>query len=462
VGSFSSSLGQRIEGVWHTGIVAFGREYWYGGKVLSSQPGQAPFPPGPVRQTTLGSTLRTREELEDFLRFEMAPRYTRESYDVLRHNCNHFADEVATFLMQGKHIPDEALLQPDTVMSAPLLGAIRPYLNTWLGGFEGTGCDTAIDDLMAEWRARLWPGDLALFVPQAQYHEPVRLVQVSNVDAWRGVCDIVYFEAEGACWDKGQRNTGNPQKLSGDVRVLRLGSCVHSGSYWDWQVQRYRMVPLLSLRPRTLGGKGLAGSAGSGLFGASRAGLKLANPEIQKHLTRKAIIYAHCPQGHTMRPARGCRTWDFGKRDPTCGICGVSIPKSDVRSECTPCAFHLCSPCDRKGLFRGYYSLGSIDPATARLLVQEAPWVRYKAQRYMAAAGTGTGPMGPDIWLRKVAGRLYGDLGIDLPGESRLSELFCNFAKPVDDNNPGAGMETNEFSSLLMELLAVHAAVVTL
>lgn len=80
----------------------------------------------------------------------------------------------------------------------------------------------------------------------------------------------------------------------------------------------------------------------------------------------------------------------------------------------------------------------------------------------MAAAGTGTGPMGPDIWLRKVAGRLYGDLGIDLPGESRLSELFCNFAKPVDDNNPGAGMETNEFSSLLMELLAVHAAVVTL
>ena len=31
-----SFLGQDLEGIWHTGVVAFGREYWFGGKVWAS------------------------------------------------------------------------------------------------------------------------------------------------------------------------------------------------------------------------------------------------------------------------------------------------------------------------------------------------------------------------------------------------------------------------------------------
>eukprot|EP00927_Polykrikos_kofoidii_P026685 TRINITY_DN23735_c0_g1_i1.p1 TRINITY_DN23735_c0_g1~~TRINITY_DN23735_c0_g1_i1.p1 ORF type:complete len:1215 (+),score=117.84 TRINITY_DN23735_c0_g1_i1:148-3792(+) len=522
--------GQQFHGVWHTGVVVFGKEYWYGGKVLSSEPGQAPFPPGPVKTTLLGTTLRTREELEDFLRFEMAPRYTREKYDVLRRNCNHFTDEVVSFLIQGCHIPDEARFQPEIIMSAPILEGIRPYLNRWLGGFEAAGCDAEIDDLMTEWRARLWPGDLALFVPQAQLHEPIRLVRVSKVDAWRGLCNISYFEshwpaADGASSTRehstcvgistncpkgmfGEDNLGGTQSSPGDacreedsseeacvqtgnngkgydpclgipgvslrhsnnLRVLRLGSCVHSGSYWDWTIKHRTSVPLTALRPHTLNGRGLVGTTGAGLGHIVRAGLRASNPELQTHLRRKAIVYAHCPQGHVMRPVqpeRDRRSWDdFVQQALVCGICKKVIPrKTETRLECSVCSFYFCSTCDRKGLFRGYYSLGSIDSTTARLLLQETAWVRYKSQRYMAAAGASSanGVLDLDLWHNKVAHRLFADLGTELPCKSELLDMFKRFATAQNGQRGGSDvLDCTHFTDLLLELLALHAAFVSL
>jgi len=492
--------GEKFAGIWHTGIVAFGKEYWYGGKVLSSEPGMAPFPPGPARTTVLGTTLRTKEELEDFLRFEMAPRYTREQYDVLRRNCNHFTDEVTAFLIQGAHIPDEARFQPEVVMNAPLLEGIRPYLNHWLGGFEAGGCEGQIDDLMTEWRARLWPGDLALYVPQAQFYERIQLVRVSNVDSWRGVCDIAYFESDGpalaplgtARSQQPGSSTATPHSSdsgdvaesrdtvtacavssgSSDARVLRLGSCVSSGSFWDWQVQRRIAVPLSCLRPHTLNGRGLAGTAGAGLGHLARAALRTSNPELQTHLRRKAIVYAHCPQGHVMRavqPEQGRRAWDELMQSAlSCGICSKEIPRRvESRLQCSSCNFYLCSPCDRKGLFRGYYSLGCIDQSTSKLLMQEPAWVRYKAQRYMSAAGVASGTtLSLELWQQKVAYRLFTDLGAEPPSQAELMDMYRRFNKTVvQGKQPWGGydhLDCDRFTELLMELLALHATVVTL
>jgi hypothetical protein len=33
-------LGQRIDGIWHTGIVVFGNEYYFGGGIQCSRAGQ--------------------------------------------------------------------------------------------------------------------------------------------------------------------------------------------------------------------------------------------------------------------------------------------------------------------------------------------------------------------------------------------------------------------------------------
>jgi len=459
--------GRHFKGVWHTGIVVFGKEYWYGGKVLSSEPGNTPFPPGPTRATPLGSTLRTREELEDFLRFEVAPRYTRDKYDVLRHNCNHFTEEVTAFLIQGGHIPDEARFQPEAVMSTPLLLNLRPCLNAWLGGFEADGCDAEIDDLMTEWRARLWPGDFALFVKDATHHEPVRLVQVSNVDAWRGVCDVTYFQSDGSCWDEAHADA--VRRLGNDVRVLRLGSCVHSGSFWDWRPMQCEGVPLSALRPASVTSGVISGTVSAGLgLTLLRSVIRITNPEIQKHLLRKAVVYAHCPQGHSMRSAREAPRRAWGLAAPSelpCGVCGVSLAPSEPRMECPACRFCLCGACDRRGLFKGYYSLGSIDRSTAGLMLQETAWIRYKAQRYLAAAGVGCvgsahQKLEPDVWRMKVAPRLYGDLGLDLPCKAELMEQHARFLR--DGALECSGLDVDGFAKLLFELLSVQATVISL
>ena len=41
---FSQQLvGRYIEGIWHTGIVVFGKEYYFGGGVSVDPPSQTPF-----------------------------------------------------------------------------------------------------------------------------------------------------------------------------------------------------------------------------------------------------------------------------------------------------------------------------------------------------------------------------------------------------------------------------------
>jgi hypothetical protein len=36
-------IGKHIEGVWHTGIVVFSKEYYFGGGISYDDPGRTPF-----------------------------------------------------------------------------------------------------------------------------------------------------------------------------------------------------------------------------------------------------------------------------------------------------------------------------------------------------------------------------------------------------------------------------------
>jgi len=127
-------LGQYLEGIWHTGVVVHGREYWFGGNIFESTPGKTPFGT-PTKIVTLPSeTMRTKEDLWNFLSRECADEFTRENYDVLKHNCNHFSDRVSLFLL-NEHIPDEVLKQPEMVMDSYAVKLLQPLLNRWLGTF---------------------------------------------------------------------------------------------------------------------------------------------------------------------------------------------------------------------------------------------------------------------------------------------------------------------------------------
>ncbi|CAD6212857.1 unnamed protein product [Miscanthus lutarioriparius] len=118
-------LGKAIEAIWHTGVVVYGREYYFGGGIQQGQPGRTPYGT-PIRVEDLGVTHVPREVFEEFLR-EIGPRYTPATYKLLSHNCNNFSNEAAQFLA-GAAIPGYILELPNQVMNSPVGALILPMI----------------------------------------------------------------------------------------------------------------------------------------------------------------------------------------------------------------------------------------------------------------------------------------------------------------------------------------------
>ncbi|CAM0942984.1 unnamed protein product [Alopecurus aequalis] len=121
----TSFLGKPIEAIWHTGVVVYGKEYFYGGGIQCTPAGATQYG-RPVRVVDLGVTHLPVEVFEDYLR-DIAPRYTAETYRLMTHNCNNFSNEAAQFLV-GAGIPDYILSLPSEVMSSPGGAMIMPMI----------------------------------------------------------------------------------------------------------------------------------------------------------------------------------------------------------------------------------------------------------------------------------------------------------------------------------------------
>eukprot|EP00929_Paragymnodinium_shiwhaense_P100341 TRINITY_DN6259_c0_g1_i2.p1 TRINITY_DN6259_c0_g1~~TRINITY_DN6259_c0_g1_i2.p1 ORF type:complete len:606 (+),score=157.40 TRINITY_DN6259_c0_g1_i2:122-1939(+) len=149
-------LGQNFDGIWHTGVVVDwpdkSSEFWFGGELFESAPGTTPFGK-PLEVVPMGYTYKLRPEVWDHCAKQLAFQFTRDTYDVLTHNCNHFSDKLSMFL-RNEHIPDDVLYQPDMVMQTVTARALRPLLNRWLGGFGSGKDDRATDGGEAVFR--LW------------------------------------------------------------------------------------------------------------------------------------------------------------------------------------------------------------------------------------------------------------------------------------------------------------------
>eukprot|EP00930_Biecheleria_cincta_P002071 TRINITY_DN10311_c1_g3_i2.p1 TRINITY_DN10311_c1_g3~~TRINITY_DN10311_c1_g3_i2.p1 ORF type:complete len:495 (+),score=90.72 TRINITY_DN10311_c1_g3_i2:147-1631(+) len=141
-------LSKDLEGVWHTGLVVFGKEYYFGGDIFYDTPANTGFGT-PREAVSLGYTLRQRDELHAFIVDELKPIFNREAYDAAQNNCNHFTDRVSMFLV-GRHIPEEVLDQPQLILDTNLGRALRPVLNRFLGRrFEPKSSAEEISALVA-------------------------------------------------------------------------------------------------------------------------------------------------------------------------------------------------------------------------------------------------------------------------------------------------------------------------
>lgn len=126
-------VGIDIEGVWHTGVVVFGREYYFGGGICDDLPNQTPYAK-PVKVMDLGTTEIPQELFEEYLK-DLRPKYTPESYDLFEKNCNNFSDEICQFLT-GTGIPKDILDLPKKLLATPMGQMLKPFLTQMQGNIQ--------------------------------------------------------------------------------------------------------------------------------------------------------------------------------------------------------------------------------------------------------------------------------------------------------------------------------------
>ena len=104
----------------HTGILIYGKEYFWGGgiqKVLHedfvTQTGQKP-----VEYVNLGRTQIPEELFHDWI-ITVTPRFNEHTYNLMDHNCNNFSEEASQFLV-GSGLPDHILDAPRKVKKSCL------------------------------------------------------------------------------------------------------------------------------------------------------------------------------------------------------------------------------------------------------------------------------------------------------------------------------------------------------
>lgn len=92
-------LGQQIEGIWHTGVLVFDIEYYFGGGIQAQQAGMfaRQHQMAPARVLDIGVTSKTKNDLQAFL-LSLHGRFNASTYDLTRNNCNNFSDTVSQFL----------------------------------------------------------------------------------------------------------------------------------------------------------------------------------------------------------------------------------------------------------------------------------------------------------------------------------------------------------------------------
>ncbi|KAG2500934.1 hypothetical protein HYH03_000759 [Edaphochlamys debaryana] len=132
-------LGRQIDGVWHTGVVVGGVEYFFGGGVHRCVAGQTPFGT-PMKVEDLGETHIPKEMREEMLA-DLSRRFTAEAYNLITNNCNHFSSAWSE-LLTGSPIPQQYTGQAQEILNSPIGQMLLPMMSAMeqqLGGATAAG-----------------------------------------------------------------------------------------------------------------------------------------------------------------------------------------------------------------------------------------------------------------------------------------------------------------------------------
>ena len=124
--------GQQIDGIWHTAVLVYGKEYAFGQGIEVFTPGVANSLYGtPVEQITMGTTSVPQDVFLDYME-DMKKIWVKEKYHLLDNNCNNFSDEVCQFLL-GKKIPSHITGLPAEFIKTPMGQMLKPMIEQMFG-----------------------------------------------------------------------------------------------------------------------------------------------------------------------------------------------------------------------------------------------------------------------------------------------------------------------------------------
>ncbi|XP_047143256.1 uncharacterized protein LOC100207210 isoform X1 [Hydra vulgaris] len=119
-------LGKKIDGIWHTSIVVFDKEYFFGGDGISDCTPCGTILGPPDETIILGETTISKNVFHEYLTGLSQKTFSSEKYHLFNHNCNTFSNEVSQFLT-GKKIPSYITNLPLEVMSTPFGAMIGQF-----------------------------------------------------------------------------------------------------------------------------------------------------------------------------------------------------------------------------------------------------------------------------------------------------------------------------------------------
>lgn len=84
-------IGHQVDAVYHSSLIVYGRQYYFGGGICWDPPEQTPYGK-PIQKIEMGETEIPKQIFEDYLK-DLGPKYSAEKYHLIDHNCNNFTDE---------------------------------------------------------------------------------------------------------------------------------------------------------------------------------------------------------------------------------------------------------------------------------------------------------------------------------------------------------------------------------
>jgi len=223
-GMSQQMVGKQVDIVPHTGIVVFGKEYFFGSGPCIGEPGKSI--PCQVHQILeLGTTTKTMQELEAHINAVLASEHTPEKYNLLTHNCNHYADDVAKFLLDGKGVPAEIVNIAEEALSTPQGVQMRAMIEQMEGSMRQQSGGQSFNPYGGVGGPQPGAAAAAPVVPAAVPAAAPATVLSDNEEleaALKEINAVADVETKRSCLNTLFKITENVEKNPGEVKFRRI------------------------------------------------------------------------------------------------------------------------------------------------------------------------------------------------------------------------------------------------